>query len=64
MSWWLSFLTMFNGKGFFLEKMTTTDIQTAAYTYAAGTYFHGDWLYHFFVMNKPEIQGYISIIWK
>ena len=41
----------------FWKKMPTTDVQTDVCTFAACAYFHGDWLYHFFVMDKPEIQG-------
>ena len=58
MPWWLSFLTVFNGKRFFLEKMPATDLQAGAFTYAAGAYFHS------FVMDKSEIQKYISITRK
>ena len=50
------FLSVFNGKCLFLDSMPTTDVQTDACSYGAGTYFHGSWLYHSFVMDKPEIR--------
>ena len=43
LDWWLSFLSVFNGKCLFLDKLPTIDVQTDACTYGAGAYFHGDW---------------------
>ena len=52
-----SFLSVFNGKCMFLEKVPTTDIQTDACPTAAGAFFHGDWLYHSFVLDIPEVRN-------
>ena len=49
-------MSVFNGKCLFLDSMPTTDVQTGACSYGAGAYFHGDWLFHSFVMDKPEIR--------
>ena len=56
LDWWLSFLSVFNGKRLFLDKLPTIDVQTDACTYGAGAYFHGDWYYHSFVMDTPEVR--------
>ena len=63
LSWWISFLSLFNGKCLFLQKLPTTDVQTDACPTAAGVFFHGDWLYHSFVLDTPEVR-YLHINFK
>ena len=58
LDWWLSFFSVFNGKHLFLDKLPTIDVQTDACTYGAGAYFHGDWHYHSFVMDTPEVRDF------
>ena len=53
--WWHSFFHQFNGKCTFLSQLPTTDVQKDACPVAAGAYFWGDWLYHNFVLNTPEL---------
>ena len=52
-----SFLSVFNRKCLFLEKLPTTDVQMDACPTAAGAFFHGDWLYHSFVLDTPEVRN-------
>ena len=56
LSWWLSFLEVFNGKCMFLEKCPTTDLQTDASKFAAGAFYRGDWLYHAFIFDSPSVR--------
>ena len=42
LAWWLSFLSVFNGKYLFLDRLPTTDVQTDACIFAAGAFFGGD----------------------
>ena len=56
LTWWLSFLNVFNGKCMFLEKCPSTDVQTDASSLAAGAFFRGDWIYHAFVSHLPFIR--------
>ena len=53
--WWHSFLHYFNGKCNFLRQSPTTDVQTDACLVAAGAYFRGDWLYHNFALDTPDL---------
>lgn len=53
--WWHSFLPHFNGRCAFLRQLPTTDVQTDACQLAAGAYFRGDWLYHHFALDAPEL---------
>ena len=53
--WWHSFLHYFNGKCNFLRQYPTTDVQTDACLVAAGAYFRGDWLYHNFALDTPDL---------
>ena len=57
LSWWISFLSVFNSKCMFLEKVPTTDIQTDECPTAAGAFFHGDSLYHSFVLDISEVRN-------
>ena len=52
---WHSFLHYFNGKCNFLRQSPTTDVQTDACLVAAGAYFRGDWLYHNFALDTPDL---------
>ena len=54
--WWISFLSSFNGRQVFLDKVPTTDVQADACSIGAGTFFHGDWLYHSFIFDAPEVS--------
>ena len=53
--WWHSSLHYFNGKCNFLRQSPTTDVQTDACLVAAGAYFRGDWLYHNFALDTPDL---------
>ena len=57
LSWWISFLSVFNGKCLFLERLPATDVQTDASTYGAGAFFRGDWFHHSFVMDSPSLRN-------
>ena len=57
LSWWISFLSVFNGICLFLERLPATDVQTDASTYRAGAFFRGDWFYHSFVMDSPSLRN-------
>ena len=56
MSCWLFFLEVFNGKCMFLEKCSTTDLQTDASKFAASAFYRGDWLYHSFIFDSPSVR--------
>ena len=55
--WWISFLRIFNGKCAFLNNVPTADVQTDACNFGAGGFFQGDWYYHSFVCDKPEVAN-------
>lgn len=55
--WWHSFLGHFNGRCPFLKEQPTTDVQTDACPLAAGAYFHGDWFYHNFAVDSPQLAS-------
>ena len=38
-------------------QLQTTNVQTDACPTAAGAFFHGDWLYHSFVLDIPEVRN-------
>ena len=56
LSWWISFLALFNGKCLFLDRIPTTDVQADACAFGAGAFFRGDWAYHSFVMDNPAVR--------
>ena len=56
LSWWISFLALFNGKCLFLDRIPTTDVQADACASGAGAFFRGDWAYHSFVMDNPAVR--------
>lgn len=53
--WWHSFLREFNGKRAFLSQQPITDVDTDACRLAAGAYFRGNWFYHNFFLDSPEL---------
>ena len=57
LSWWILFLSVFNGKCLFLEKLPSTDVQMDACPTGTGVFFQGDWLYHSFVLDTPEVRN-------
>ena len=41
----------------FLNNVPTADVQTDACNIGAGSFFRGDWYYHSFVFDKPEVAN-------
>ena len=54
--WWISFLSSFNGRQVFLDKVPTIDVQADACSIGAGAFFRGDWLYHSFIFDAPKVS--------
>lgn len=53
LKWWYSFLKIFNGQHPFLSTQPITDVDTDACQLAAGAFYRGDWLYHYFMLDSP-----------
>ena len=51
--WRISFLSSFNGRQVFLDKVPTIDVQDYACSIGAGAFFCGDWLY----INYKEVSA-------
>lgn len=53
LSWWDSFLHVFNGRRPFLDNKPTVDVMTDSSSLAAGAFFRGDWIYFNFELDCP-----------
>lgn len=53
LSWWDSFLHVFNGRWPFLDNKPTVDVMTDSSSLAAGAFFRGDWIYFNFELDCP-----------
>ena len=62
--WWISFLSSFNGRQVFLDKVPTIDVQADTCSIGAGAFFRGDWLYHLFILMCLKFLCCISIVRK
>ena len=49
-------MSSFNHKQAFLDKVPTSDAQADVCSTGAGAFFHGDWLYHSFIFDAPEVS--------
>ena len=57
LTWWIKFLSVFNGRHLFLDSKPVLDVQTDACYDAAGAYFAGDWSYFHFGSESPVLSA-------
>ena len=55
LSWWQSFLAVFNGKRLLHSKVPMADVETDAPQDAVGAFFRGDWAYSFLPADAPLV---------
>ena len=54
LSWWDSFLHVFNCRRPFLDHKPTVDVMTDSNSLAAGAFLRGDWIYFNFELDCPS----------
>ena len=49
-------MSSFNSRHLFLDEVPTIDVQDDACSIGVRASFHGDWLYHSFIFDAPEVS--------
>ena len=59
LSWWASFLRVFNGKTFFIDSAPVSfeEFSTDACPIGGGGFFQGDWFYTNWAIDHPDLAG-------
>ncbi|XP_078368365.1 uncharacterized protein LOC144652227 [Oculina patagonica] len=59
LSWWASFLSVFNGKTFFIDSAPVSfeEFSTDACPIGGGGFFQGDWFYTNWAIDHPDLAG-------
>ena len=63
LSWWVSYLSVFNGKTFFVDStpIALEEFSTDAYSIGGGGFFRGDWFYTNWAIDHPDPDNHTTI---